>query len=353
MKSAACLLIAALTACFPAICAAEAWLSGETVLSTDPEPASGRDCQMTFYAEDWSNTPIGVWYYFQIEGLLLNRSNRSDEVAAIRISDEGEALPGDTLLTTGDARFGWEGGLRAVWGWTLDDCRAAEVGYLGIFEWSGSEEAIGDNDLAIPGDLGLASLDFFGSDAIRLDYNAELHSAEINYVLARDDEVSWLVGFRFVSLDEEFDIQGTDVDTGTSHYNTRTSNDLYGGQIGARWQRTGCCWGWDATVKAGIFGNDAEQSQFVTDFPPGFFLRAPVTANGGSAAFVGDVNISASYRLNEVWTARGGYNLLWIEGIALAPSQLDFTDTATSGSDLRLGDGLFAHGFSAGAEARW
>ncbi len=59
------------------------------------------------------------------------------------------------------------------------------------------------------------------------------------------------------------------------------------------------------------------------------------------------------YRLDDVWTLRGGYNLLWIEGVALAPDQLDFTDTPTSGTSLDIDSGVFAHGFSAGLEARF
>jgi hypothetical protein len=302
-------------------------------------------------AADGCSGPHHCWYG-QLEALFLDRDNRSDEVAVILVEDEASSFPGDTVLTTGDADFDWDFGLRAVLGWRKDECRAWEVGYFGIFDWSGSALAEGNNNLAIPGDLGLASLDFFAADVIRLDYDADLHSAEINYVLSYC-ELSLLAGFRYVSLDEEFNIQATDADTGTSDYNIRTTNDLYGVQIGARFERRSCRWGWHVTGKAGLFGNATEQTQFVTEFPPGFFLRSERSADGDSVAFVGEINLSVIYQLNCVWSLRGGYNLLWIEGVALAPDQLDFTDTATSGTELRDDGGLFAHGVNLGLEARW
>jgi hypothetical protein len=39
--------------------------------------------------------------------------------------------------------------------------------------------------------------------------------------------------------------------------------------------------------------------------------------------------------------------------VALAPDQLDFTNTAASGSGLAAGGGIFLHGVNLGLEARW
>jgi hypothetical protein len=79
-----------------------------------------------------------------------------------------------------------------------------------------------------------------------------------------------------------------------------------------------------------------------------------VSSSDGVVAFVGEVNLSALYRLTDVWNVRAGYNAMWIEGLALAPDQLDFDfATASSGSRLRNGGGMFLHGVSAGLEARW
>ena len=131
------------------------------------------------------------------------------------------------------------------------------------------------------------------------------------------------------------------------------SCDFSIGQTGARIRQAWSNFGWDATAKAGIFGNAASQSQLVTDFPPGFVLRNTQSASHGQVAFVTDINLSAFYQLNSIWSLRGGYNLLWVQGVAIAPNQLDFTDTASSGSVLHSTGGFFAHGVSAGVQANW
>ena len=70
-------------------------------------------------------------------------------------------------------------------------------------------------------------------------------------------------------------------------------------------------------------------------------------------AFLGELTLSAAYQLNETWGLRAGYNLMWISGVALAPDQLDFSFTPTSGSQLSNSGSLFIHGASLGLEARW
>lgn len=48
-----------------------------------------------------------------------------------------------------------------------------------------------------------------------------------------------------------------------------------------------------------------------------------------------------------------GYNLIWIDGLALAPNQFDFSDDENSGRRLVSGDGIFMNGANLGLEARW
>jgi hypothetical protein len=68
---------------------------------------------------------------------------------------------------------------------------------------------------------------------------------------------------------------------------------------------------------------------------------------------VGELGLSGTYQLTRVLTVRGGYNLMWIAGVALAPDQLDFTDLPSSGTALDRGGGIFLHGANVGLEARW
>jgi hypothetical protein len=168
--------------------------------------------------------------------------------------------------------------------------------------------------------------------------------------------LEWFAGFRYLNVGEELNITAQRtvsdrVEEGT--YNIRTANQLYGAQLGARLRRWGCRFGWEATGKAGIFGYEAQETQSVTDFP-NVALRPTVSGSGGGVAFVGEINLSALYRLTDVWNLRAGYNLMWIEGLALAPDQLDFNfGTSPSGNQLHNGGGMFLHGVNVGLEARW
>ncbi len=57
--------------------------------------------------------------------------------------------------------------------------------------------------------------------------------------------------------------------------------------------------------------------------------------------------------MNRHWGLRAGYNFIWLAGVALAPDQYDFSDTAASGSHLVNGGGIFLHGANLGLERRW
>ena len=70
-------------------------------------------------------------------------------------------------------------------------------------------------------------------------------------------------------------------------------------------------------------------------------------------AFVGDLNFTVIWQFCELWGLRAGYNLIWLEGVALAPDQLDFSNTPDSGRKLDSDGGVFLHGVNLGLESRW
>jgi hypothetical protein len=104
--------------------------------------------------------------------------------------------------------------------------------------------------------------------------------------------------------------------------------------------------------RAGIFGSDVQQEQYLIDYDQ-YAVRPTTSAADGQVSFVGDLNFSGIYRLNDVWNLRAGYNLMWIAGVALAPDQLDFDATLPSGDQLASDGSVFLHGVSCGVEARW
>jgi hypothetical protein len=296
----------------------------------------------------------------QADALFFGRNNRAgNQVLVFDLAQQQGDF--DNLLTTCGLDFDFEPGARVLLRREFCDGHMWEASYFGIYDWNAGATVTADGPtLSIPGALGRFSNLHGSADVIDVDYTAELHSAEINCIDSCCHccgpwyrRVSWFAGFRYLNLDEHFNIRSTDFLEGTGDYNIHAYNNLYGAQIGGRIERWANRFGWEVTGKAGIFGNDVGQRQFVTDFPQGFLARPLTGADDGRAAFVGELNLSLNYRLTDVWSVRGGYNVLWIEGVALAPDQLDFTRVPASGTDLNVNGGVFAHGAHVGVAARW
>jgi hypothetical protein len=302
--------------------------------------------------------------YGLVEAVFLGRDNNSCRQPVVISTDlvAGE----DTLVNAQDLGFAFAPGVHARLGYCINPCWAVEADFLGALGWKASAEARGDNNLAIPGALGLVSNDFFDADHMRLDYTSQLNGVAINFVrpfcccCCGDccdywiHEVDLVGGLGYWSLSESFNIQSTDLQEGTGNYNIRTTNDLFGGQIGVRLRSsTEKRLGWELTTLGGIYDNHATQSQYVTDYPNPFYLRSPCGADAHQVGFVGELNFSLIYRLNDVWAVRGGYGVYLIEGVALAPNQLDFTNARRSGTDIDTRGSMVVHGANFGLEARW
>lgn len=290
-----------------------------------------------------------VWYA-EAEAQFLTRDNRASDRALVLFD-----LPPDntdnSALRVNDFSFDYEVGPRLLVGYAPDRFSAFEGSYFGIYNWDAQRTVVGDNDLNLPGDLGLSlDLDFFNADRFDVDIQSDIHNAELNY-LWNYDTAALLVGFRYFHLTEELNIVSTDLDTGSSLYAVRTRNNLFGGQVGVRLEPTYGAFSCRLEGKAGLFGNAARQKQRVTDFE-GFIARETATSDE-VLSFIGELRATAVYRLSQTWALQGGYGVMWVERVALAFDQLDFTDDIDSGTAIDRDGGVFIHGAHAGLAARW
>ncbi len=137
-----------------------------------------------------------------------------------------------------------------------------------------------------------------------------------------------------------------------SEYNF--NNHLYGGQFGADWSLTRRDNPLQLNVvgKAGIYGNSDNGG--ITEFEP---VGTPVQTFAGQAtttSFVGELDCSASYALTSHIAIRGGYELLWLTNLALAPDAASRSLTnpglLTTVSDS---DNLFYQGANVAVECVW
>lgn len=184
-----------------------------------------------------------------------------------------------------------------------------------------------------------------------------LRSAEINFRRQMNCWLTGLVGFRYLNLSERFDFGNRTVSTDQAAFpldtstliNANTHNDLYGGQLGA----DGCIWcrngmKLDGFGKAGIYGN-AASANATAAIIDNTGLNPPIVNAGNvqnnQVAFVGELGLIGSYCLTDHITLRGGYQMMWVNGVALVTEQV-------GGAFVTTGH-VFYHGALAGAEFKW
>jgi len=307
--------------------------------------------------------------YWIFDVVFLQRDNQSTgQVLA--------SIPPDPLINSGDLAFAVQPGIRLFRGHVDDDGRGWEAGYLGVWNMFADREQLGDADINGGDPLSFLVDGFDARSLARATYRSTLNTAEINLLTRaccrgssraspypwercgnyRRGTFDWLAGFRWAGLDEAagLELAGGDY-PGPSFYNVRSSTNFFGGQVGGRGRMEWDRWGIDGWAKAAVAGTAMSQSAdpigsvFVPD-PP---VRQARSASEGGVGFIGDINVTLSYRLNDAWRLRTGYNLLWLTGVALAPNQFDFAATDTAGTGLNGGAGVFLHGANLGLEAAW
>jgi hypothetical protein len=279
------------------------------------------------------------------EALYLTRDNHGINRELV----ESDAL-GTPLLFQQELDFDWALGPSVLIGRRFSEWWSGEASYFGTHEFDAERTVVGINDLDLPGAITAITDDYNNANQMDFTYSSTLHNAELN--LVRD--FPWLAvlgGFRYLKWDEDFNIHALDQDGDVSDYLVETTNDLYGGQLGLRLTNGGPRFGWELTGKAGVFANSARQSQLLRDDNNTIVVRN-ASSGATETAFIGDLNGSLYYHLTRFIRVRGGYNAIWIDGLALAPDQLDYS--AATGAQPLVGDGqVFLHGANLGLEAVW
>ena len=343
-----------------------------------------------------SHEPGVPAWYFQMEGLALKRDASRERSFAYVLTREWTLTdPGPPevwssqdfytgVLGTQDLHFGFQGGGRALVGRTLGDCHAFEVCYFDLTDWSEMAAVRGaplfhesrDPDVFV--DLGLFSpftddpfhpiaspvVDY--NDLIRIDHSSNLDNLEWNlrrWILADPCrlQTSVLVGGRYMNVGETFDYysESTVADVSNS-VTTDTDNSMIGVQLGAMFEfHVDPGWWIDCEIKGAIFNNSARQNTLYTytQDPDG----APIVTDyaGGRedeiTAFALDLKLTATVLVTPRFAVRGGYQALWLDGLALASENMsDDIDVLMAGPASLVEDGkVLYHGPHLGASWVW
>jgi len=300
--------------------------------------------------------------YALADALFWQRDNQAAN-RPIVVAEDGAP---EVVMNARDLQFPVAGGVRAFYGRRSPEDGGWEVGYFGVYGQTATNRvgAIPPDFVQVPDPLGgVLTTD---GEFVTAKYSSLLNSAEVNLFATDSDwvdspsgwlTVDWLAGFRFVGLEEDAALLTecclTDDSVRTVPYRVRTRNNMFGAQLGVRGRRSWDRWAVEGWAKGGLMGVAQEQIQDPLVDYTGFLQRPALSRSGGEVGFVGDLTMSVVYRLTDVWGIRAGYSVLWIDGLALAPDQFDFSTNAGSGTSLVNSSGVFYQGANLGLEARW
>lgn len=180
------------------------------------------------------------------------------------------------------------------------------------------------------------------------------------------DTCQFLIGARWLQWNETLQMQDSfayDVPypiSGQDFYQTRCFNNLWGGQIGLDTLLLGRVGQArvEGLVKAGAYYNAAGQSSAYTysTVPPFTFSGSNRNTGPASAAFVGEVGMTAVIPISCNWDFRCGYFGLWLTGLAQPTQQLShqtITQIDPPSGVLDTTGTLILQGLSLGLEGRW
>jgi len=301
-----------------------------------PGPQVGR---LSWSAEnDWCQP---LWSA-KAEALFLHRSTtRNQPLLFDGASDE--------LLDASDLDFGYEAGERL--GLTYHGRGGCEVAlsYFAVDGWDSIAEASAG---ATPHGLVVGPGVVFPAADVRFQYRSRLYNTELNLRRPINEWLTPLVGFRWIELSDQYQARGTEFTEGSPFiYEIKTRNHLYGFQMGAEAQLfRRCRFRLEGIADAGIYYTNADQRSRLDN--PGFVSIS--AADGGSrTSFVAEIGLTGVYQLNKHFALRGGYEVMWIEGVALAPQQIPVAGLYTPIPGIDENGGVLYHGANVGLELKW
>lgn len=231
-----------------------------------------------------------------------------------------------------------------------------EFRYFGVNDWDASQGPVLSPDgftLPIPG----FDPSFFPL-TIASWYASSLNSVELNLRRNVWPGFSLIAGLRYLSMRERlaFFVGDSSLENGTI-IGFNANNDLYGLQIGGEstFLQIGSRFRMETALKAGVFANGARSSIGANHIGSGGGGDPDVITWWGEdhTAFVGDLNVTATYQITEHLALKGGYQLLWLTGVAIASEQIHELNFADGDVGTNTSHGTFYHGALVGVEASW
>ncbi len=252
-----------------------------------------------------------------------------------RAAPRSEPLLVDTvsqrsLMNASGFSFNWMGGVDASLLGRLNDDNVLEARYFGIHQWRARQSFVPlapaeipiNPSLPVPVDSDVAS-----------QFDDRLYDIEINWRHESSDWFTWLAGFRWMEMNDSLGIT-----IPNAFISTMADNQLCGGQIGGEiqlWNGTSPLH-IDSVFKAGVYNNDASNG----------------SESRGQVAFIGEIGVTGVYRCCQHVALRFGYQVLWLDGVAVATDQLSQVNVSPNIPLVSNGN-AFYHGAMFSVDLMW
>jgi hypothetical protein len=323
------------------------------------------------YAEGGRCAPR--WYDITLDSMYVQRDSVGQQVNFTTFTRL--AFGGQVVLSTANLDYEEEMGMRFTGALQILPGHALEFSYYGLFNWA-SVATVSDptnNLFSVYSGFGENPINGFDetdqSQFQSLRSSSTIDSFEINFRkrnTAPNCRLQWstMWGARYVYLldDLEFFTLGRNVagaSVGQSDSDVRARNSLTGFQVGGDLWSTiipGVSIGTE--LKGGVYGNYAKQNTSVVSINNAIGNPAPVfeATTNNDIAFVGEGSITFIYKTSPNWTARFGYNFVYIDGVALAADNFNTQNPFGIGRTAQQVDDnsdVLLHGGFAGFEWMW
>jgi hypothetical protein len=281
--------------------------------------------------------PCRPLWYFRGDAVWLRRDKPNNRNLTFFHQEEDEIDESTNdrfILKTDDLSFDSASGMKLTLGRYVTARTAIEGSFYGTHDWSARTSTP-----AFPhGDSGGPLFPYWGTGPGAFNTtaftNASQHiataktsfdSAELGVRHWFSPTASIMGGFRFLRVADNFELFSFDDEDlnpdNVGFYRIHTSNKLFGAQIGSEYTHPLAPWLFcSAEAKAGVYGNAARQRNTLFNSDTTDDSRDDKDVE---FARVIDVSLSLTAIVSNNITIRGGYNLLFINGVALATDQLD------------------------------
>lgn len=288
-------------------------------------------------------------WYVQLDAMWLDRSDARN--ARLLEDENGPGAPGQqpTLLETDDLEYDTAWGPRISLGCRLDDCRHVELTYFGLNHWTAEQGVV---STAVPFNLTLpfqsqVDSNFDGAERFRASNASDLHSLELNCFVEPCGChccVLPFCGIRYFNFHDELNLSIVEGNNREGRYDIDADNHLIGYQVGGIIDRAVTHrFSWNVVGKVGGYLNLSRQSTLLSA-DDGATVYRDVTDHEEDLAFLGEVGVNLVYQVSRHVSLTAGYQVLWVDGIALAPEQLDYRTGPDAGTRVDHNGDLFFNG---------